>query len=138
MGRNWTFNYHYSKQTNKEERKSSINASKRSRRDFRVRLSNFHGNQFQNYRNQKYDMVWWFTVQIFLVACQLGVGQMEILDWTEVGEWGWESKIWKSFLFPSHRHDRDLWMKLSWSLRRLGRFFCWLKPWLSHQGYLCL
>ena len=57
MGRNWTFNYHYSKQTNKEERKSSINASKRSRRDFRVRLSNFHGNQFQNYRNQKYDMV---------------------------------------------------------------------------------
>lgn len=41
-------------------------------------------------------------------------------DWTEVGEWGRESKIWKSSLFPSCKHDTDLWMKLSQRLRRFG------------------
>lgn len=89
------------------------------------------------YRNQKYDMVWWFTVQISLVACHLGIGQMEILDWTEVGEWGWESKIWKSSLFLSHKHDIQIcgWkhLKVSWDLESI----LWLK---AHEppGVLCL
>lgn len=101
-------NYHYSKQKRRKEITVMLLDN--------LEKINFQRKELSNIINFRKRMVIilqeskaWYGSMIysadFFVVCQLSIGQMEILDWTEVGEWGWESKIWKSSLFPSHKHD---------------------------------